>query len=85
MSTVHGQLRTTFETVPDAPVSKFTLNLDGGSKGLLVNSTDLCAAAEHVTVQLVGQNGRTTRNPVLQTPCAKLKQRRHQNRSKVVG
>ena len=28
-------LRTTFETVPDAPVSSFTLNLAGGGKGLL--------------------------------------------------
>ena len=30
-----GALRTTFETVPDAPVTSFVLNLEGGSKGLL--------------------------------------------------
>ena len=35
VDTVHDGLRTTFETVPDAPVSKFTLSLDGGNKGLL--------------------------------------------------
>ncbi len=38
----HGALRTTFESVPDAPVSSFVLNLQGGSKGLLENSETLC-------------------------------------------
>ena len=31
-----GQLVTTFSTIPDAPVSKFTLTIAGGRKGLLV-------------------------------------------------
>ena len=39
ISTVKGnRIRTTFATVPDAPVSHFTLSLDGGSKGLLENT-----------------------------------------------
>jgi hypothetical protein len=35
-------IRNTFEAVPDAPVSKFVLEMDGGRKGLLQNSTNLC-------------------------------------------
>jgi hypothetical protein len=31
-----GALVTTFSTIPDAPVSKFTLQITGGPKGLLV-------------------------------------------------
>jgi hypothetical protein len=36
-------LRNTFEVVPDAPVSKFTLHMFGGKKSLIVNSQNLCA------------------------------------------
>jgi hypothetical protein len=52
-----GGLRTTFASVPDAPVTKFVLNLDGGKKGLLVNSTNLCKGAQKAKVVMGGQNG----------------------------
>jgi hypothetical protein len=35
-------LRTVFQSVPDAPVSRFGLKMYGGKKGLLINSKDLC-------------------------------------------
>ena len=38
----NGGIRTTFEPIPDAPVSKFVLRMKGGSKSLLTNSTDIC-------------------------------------------
>ena len=38
-----GRIRNTFEAVPDAPVSKFVLEMAGGDKGLLENSANLCA------------------------------------------
>jgi hypothetical protein len=87
VDTVHKSVRTTFATVPDAPVSKFTLNLDGGSKGLLQNDTNLCASTEHVSVKMDGQNGKSVdESPELQTPCAKKgeKHKRHLNRAKEV-
>ncbi len=72
VESVPGKLRTTFETVPDAPVSRFTLTLDGGSKGLISNSENLCAATQHVSIQITAQSGKTAnQNPVLETPCAK--------------
>jgi len=37
-----GRIRSTFDIVPDVPVSKFVLLLRGGPKGLLVNSRNQC-------------------------------------------
>ncbi len=75
---VKGGIRTTFETVPDAPVSNFSLTLDGGHKGLLQNNTPLCKHSLHVTADITGQNGKTAnQNPVLSTPCAKKKRKGH--------
>ena len=54
---ISGRLRTTFESVPDAPVTSLKFDLIGGSKGLLVNSEGLCAATERATVRMTGQNG----------------------------
>ncbi len=70
VDSVNSRLRTSFATVPDAPVSKFTLSLDGGNKGLLQNSANLCKAPLRLNVKMAGQNGKTTNeNPLLATPC----------------
>jgi hypothetical protein len=53
----HG-IRNTFEAVPDAPVSRFVLQMKGGKKyGLLINSENLCAKPQHVIARFTGQNG----------------------------
>jgi hypothetical protein len=52
-----GGIRSSFETVPDAPVSKFILNMQGGKKGLVVNSRNLCAGTNKADAQFIGQNG----------------------------
>jgi hypothetical protein len=55
---IHGGIRNTFDLVPDAPVSKFTLQLQGGKKSLIVNSRNLCAGPkQRATVRLNAQNG----------------------------
>jgi hypothetical protein len=53
-----SRLRTTFNVVPDAPVSKVALRLFGGKRGLLVNSRNLCAAPRRAKVVMDGQNGK---------------------------
>jgi hypothetical protein len=58
IDSVRSGLRARFESVPDAPVSKFSLAMRGGARGLLVNSTDLCRARSGAAVKLQGQNGR---------------------------
>jgi hypothetical protein len=53
-----SRLRTTFDVVPDAPVTKVSLRLFGGKRGLLVNSQNLCAAPRRAKVVMDGQNGK---------------------------
>jgi hypothetical protein len=68
----YGGIRTTFATVPDAPVSKFVLTMKGGKKGLLENSTDLCRGKHRADVRFDAHNGRERNlNPPLQVRCTK--------------
>ncbi len=68
----NGGIRNSFEVVPDAPVSKFTLKMKGGAKSLLVNSRNLCKSVSRASVKMVGQNGKThNENPVVQNGCGK--------------
>jgi hypothetical protein len=53
-----GGIRTTFASVPDAPVTRFVLQMKGGAKGLLANSRDICRSRQRATVQMDAQNGR---------------------------
>ncbi|HEV7481651.1 MAG TPA: hypothetical protein VGO13_00975 [Solirubrobacterales bacterium] len=73
-SVENGRIRNTFEAVPDAPVSKFVLEMQGGKKGLLVNSTDICRTKHKAISHFVGQNGKVwDTNPVLSAKCPKAK------------
>jgi hypothetical protein len=79
IDSVNGGIRSTFEAVPDAPVSKFVLEMKGGRKGLLVNSRNLCKSLNKATVLFDGQNGKTAdSNPELKNDCKKArKHKRH--------
>lgn len=71
---IHGGLRNTFEAVPDAPASKFVLTLQGGKKGLLVNSRDICATKNKATATFTAQSGLVSKfRPVLKSKCGKRK------------
>lgn len=52
-------VRTRFESVPDAPVSRFVLQLKGGKVGLIQNSENLYKEQRHAKVRMTGQNGKT--------------------------
>jgi hypothetical protein len=72
IDSVKGRLRTTFESVPDAPVTSFRLEMQGGRKGLFVNSTNLCAKQYKAKAQFDGQNGKQLNfNPKMQVKCGK--------------
>jgi hypothetical protein len=73
-----GGIRTTFDSVPDAEVSKFVLEMQGGKKGLLENSTDLCAHTHRAVARLTAQNGKAVdeRPIVAATSCDKGKKSR---------
>ena len=74
---VKGALRNTFEAVPDAPVSKFHLELFGGKKGLIILSAGLCKGPK-AQVQLDGQNGKFfDTSPTVRTSCPKKGAKNH--------
>jgi hypothetical protein len=51
-------IRNTFEVVPDAPVSRFVLEMKGGPRyGLLENTAGVCARPQKAAVKFIAQNG----------------------------
>jgi hypothetical protein len=70
IDSLRGRIRSTFNSVPDAPVSKFVLSMQGGKKGLIVNSRNLCAGKNRAQVRLVGHNGKLHRaRPLVKVQC----------------
>jgi hypothetical protein len=69
-SVKNGRISTTFENLPDAPVSKVVLDLKGGRKGILVNSANLCRGTHRAIAKFTAQNNKYTRSePVLKAKC----------------
>jgi hypothetical protein len=56
-----GRIRSTFSPIPDVPVSKFVLTMQGGKKGLLQNSRNLCAHKYFSKLNFLSQNGKHLR------------------------
>ena len=74
IDSVNGRIRTIFDAVPDAPVKKFMLEMQGGKKGLIVNSRNLCLSKPQARVNFRGQNGRVyDSRPVIKTSCGRGK------------
>jgi len=67
-----GGIRTTFDVVPDAPVTKFVLSLKGGKRSLLVNAENVCRLPQRSLARFVGQDnsGEQTR-PLMRADCGK--------------
>jgi hypothetical protein len=50
----------------------------GGKKGLLVNSTNICKSTNRATVKLTAQNGKVSdTEPVVTNSCAKKQHKAH--------
>lgn len=73
-----GGIRASFESVPDVPVEFFTIAMQGGKKGLLVNSRNICARSYRLKADFVAQNDKeVTIRPQLKANCgAKRKAKR---------
>jgi hypothetical protein len=82
-STRAGKLVSTFATIPDAPVDRFNLNINGGRNGILTvtrtrrSKIDICARRQVAQADIDGHNGRRGDQDVrIKTPCAKRKSRK---------
>jgi hypothetical protein len=62
ISSKRGGLKTVFNEVPDVPVKKFVLNMRGGKKSLLVNSTNTCKTPQLAVLNIKGQDGSQVKN-----------------------
>jgi hypothetical protein len=85
-SVSHGKLVTTFPTVPDAPVSKFTLTINGGRKGILVitgRGRTICGKKQIANAHFGAQSGKQHNlNPRLATPACRFVHKHHHKRKK---
>jgi hypothetical protein len=73
-TTKGGVVRASFENVPDVPISKFVLELQGTKKGLLENAANLCGHTNRVTALIDGQNAASAElKPVLTNNCKKAR------------
>ena len=65
-----SRVRTRFLHVPDAPVTKFSINFFGGKKGLIENSVDICRHRRRAKLEFRAQNGRRrVTDPSIGTGC----------------
>ena len=63
ISSKNGGIKTVFNNLPDVPVKKFILRMEGGKKkGLLVNSRGLCKGPLSSVMSMKGQNGKKIKN-----------------------
>ncbi len=61
ISSNHGGLKTVFNNTPDVPLKTFILNMRGGKKSLLQNSTNLCKGQQLAILNMKGQNGKVVK------------------------
>jgi len=88
VDSVKGALRTRFEAIPDAPVSRVLLAMEGGKrKGLLVNSGDLCARAYRANGIFNAHNGKRAKlRPALSNAkCGKQGAKKRRGQGKKSG
>jgi len=80
IDSLHGGIRVNVEGIPDAPISKVVVDMQGGKKGLIINSRDLCARSSKADVQMSAQNAkRHNAKPPVKAGCgASGKAPRHQ-------
>ena len=70
VNSAQGLLRLVFDGVPDVPVEKIVLQLDGGRRGLLVNTTDLCRSGARTSALFLAHNGkRRASRPAVNLSC----------------
>lgn len=81
-----GKLVTTFPTIPDAFVHKFTLTINGGKKGILVitgRGRSICGSPQITQANLIAQSGKAVYPTIkMSTPCraSHKKTKRHSHR-----
>jgi hypothetical protein len=71
----HGRLVTTFPAIPDQPLTRFALKIDGGKHGILALTSDLCSSRLKGSARFRSYSAKVapTRNPAIATSCKSAK------------
>jgi len=82
-----GGIEAVFGSVPDVPVSAFSLQMEGGKKSLLVNSTNICKgkAKRIAGLEIKAHNGKAISDKKYRlnlTGCKKAKKKHRKKRGK---
>ncbi len=85
MDSVNQGIRNTFDFIPDAPVTRVLFALQGGKKGLLVNSRDICRRTYRATVRFTAHNGDAITRRVKIYPAAASTRARRSTRASGAG
>ena len=80
----NGGIRATFTNLPDAPLTKVVVNMQGGKKGLIVNSTNLCAKTQRANASYTAHSGKqASGKPVVKAlKCKKTKSKKHKRHAR---
>lgn len=67
-----SRVRTRFQNVPDAPLTKLVVSFYGGKKGLIENHVNLCQGTHRAKLTFKAQNGKVSKqSPAIGTSCKK--------------
>jgi hypothetical protein len=58
IDSIRGGIRAIFAPIPDVPLSKVVVSMQGGKKGLIINSRNLCRGRNRAAVRLDAHSGK---------------------------
>jgi hypothetical protein len=81
-----SRLVTTFPALPDAPITRFTMTINGGKRGIIASTRNLCKAPKSQlrgVVSLRGHHGKAakTQKPRISTACKAPKKKSSKKKS----
>lgn len=81
-----SRLVTTFPALPDAPITRFTMTISGGKRGIIATTRNLCKAPKaqrRGVVSLRGYHGKSTKTqkPLISTACKTAKKKTGKKKS----
>jgi hypothetical protein len=77
IDSIKGGIRAAFQDIPDVPVQSFAIAMQGGKKGLLTNSRNVCERSYRMKAELGAQNKKQiTLKPPLTANCKVRKHKR---------
>jgi hypothetical protein len=83
IDTSRGGLRANFESLPDAPVTRFTMTLFGGRRGLLANAESPCRGTHRANARFIAQSNETAvKHPRLKAKCKGGRHRKHPSKER---